>query len=43
MIRGALADYQSNPQYLKVFSNHQNTPSSTINEGDLSLYLILGD
>jgi hypothetical protein len=43
VIGGAPANYQSNPHYLKVFGNHQNTTSSHLNDGDSSLYLILGD
>jgi hypothetical protein len=29
VIGGVPADYQSNPQYLKVSGNHQNTPPLT--------------
>ena len=34
---GAPPDYQSDPHYLKVFGNHQNTPLSHLNEGGFPL------
>jgi hypothetical protein len=43
VIRGAPADSQSNPYFLKVFGNQQNTPPSHLNEVDSALYFILGD
>jgi len=44
VIGGTPTDYQSNPHYLKVFGNHQNTPPSHLNEGDFpsTLFLVIG-
>jgi hypothetical protein len=43
VIGGTPAASQSNPYFLKVFDNHQNTPPSHLNEVDSTLYFILGD
>jgi hypothetical protein len=43
MIETAPADYRFNSHRIKVFGNRKNTSSSHLNEGDSSLYRILGD
>ena len=41
VIGGTPTDYQSNPHYLKVFGNHQNTPPSRLNVGSFFFTLFL--